>query len=166
MGLIIIVFGIIILSNSDIAIYKLAVLLGLAYSSKGVSLILASTYPENKSIYAFVDLILGCILYVFGVFIMLNTETKIYTLGIFAILIAFTLVFHKGMICFERKSFELKYTACISFGIIHGAFAGLFIFSLDKNSHIVTSIIGGYLLVLGVLIIIDMIYNRYNLEQT
>lgn len=165
LGMGVLVIGFIILSDSRISIYTVATLLGIAIALEGISLILASSYLKEKNFYSLADLSLGSVFIAFGVIIMIDTNIDFYLLGIFVVVVAFLSLLHQGMVLYERRLAGLKYGAIVGFGIVHVIFGALIIYSVATEGALFNTLVGTYLLNLGVLIIISMIYSRNDLEQ-
>lgn len=166
LGLAVLSIGFAILANPKILIQTVTTLLGISFALEGISYILESTYPKNKSPYALADLSLGCIFLAFGTIIAIDTEITLFLLGIFLLLLVFLSFLHQGMVCYERLLGGLKYGIAAGFGIIHLIFAGLIIYSLASEGILFTSFIGIYLLILGVMMITSLVYQRPPWEET
>lgn len=165
LGIAVLSIGFAILANTKIDIQTVSTLLGIAIALEGISFILESNYPKNKSRYALVDLSLGCIFLALGIIISIDVGITFFLLGIFVVLIAFLSFLHQGMVCYERMLGGLKYGVAAGFGIIHLIFAGLIIYSLASEGALVTNFIGTYLLNLGILMVTALVYQRPTSEQ-
>ncbi len=156
LGGIILAFGIVFLAAPSLSVQTVVILLGIAISVRGTTLILSSSYPKSKGFYSFTDFTLGCVLFAYGIIVMINTNISLFFVGIFVILFAFILMLNQGLICYERRVAGLKFEVAIVFGIIHGIFGGLIVYSISFDFEIFNTVMGTYLLSVGALIIVSI----------
>jgi len=165
LGGIILAFGIAFLAAPSLSVQTAAILLGLSISVTGTTLILSSSYPKNKGFYSFTDFTLGCVLFAYGIIVMINANITLFFVGIFVVLFAFILMLNQGLICYERRIAGLKFESSVVFGVIHGIFGCLIIYSISFNFEIFNPVMGTYLLSLGALIIASIAHLRIGSES-
>lgn len=164
LGFIILGIGITFLMSTNLSVATVSILLGLAIALDGVSLILGSAYTKTKSSYALFELSLGCLLCVLGAIILINSNLTLGFLGAFVIIVAILSLLNQAVKCYERSKAGLEYSIAVILGLIHGVFGILVIYSVYNNAILFNTLIGTYLLILGVFNIVTKVHPRIDSE--